>query len=48
MYQTLKTSGVSTNPNIQQPSEIQVGNGVVPVAYHRSFARRRAADQQPA
>ena len=39
MYQTLKTSGVSTNPNIQQPSEIQVGNGVVPVATTRSFAQ---------
>jgi flagellar basal-body rod protein FlgG len=37
MYQTLKTSGVSTNPNVQQPSEIQVGNGAVPVATTRSF-----------
>lgn len=44
MYQTLKTSGVSTNPNVQQPSEIQVGNGVVPVATTRSFAQ---GDVQP-
>lgn len=44
MYQTLKTSEVSDNPNIQQPAEIQVGNGVVPVATPKSFAQ---GDIQP-
>ena len=44
MYQTLKTSEVSDNPNIQQPSEIQVGNGTVPVATPKSFAQ---GDIQP-
>ncbi len=44
MYQTLKTSGVSTNPNVQQPSEIQVGNGAVAVATTRSFVQ---GDVQP-
>lgn len=39
MYQTLKTSEVSDNPNIQQPAEIQVGNGTVPVATPKSFAQ---------
>jgi len=37
MYQTLKTSGLSQNPNIQQPVEIQVGTGSVPVATLRAF-----------
>ena len=37
MYQTLKTSGLSQNPNIQQPVEIQVGTGSVPVATLRTF-----------
>ncbi|HTS00399.1 MAG TPA: flagellar basal-body rod protein FlgG [Bacteroidota bacterium] len=37
MYQTLRTSGVSQNPNIREPIEIQVGNGTVPVATLKSF-----------
>ncbi len=37
MYQTLRATGVSLNRNIQQPMEIQVGNGAVPVATLRSF-----------
>jgi len=44
MYQTLKSSGVSQNPNIQQPVEIQVGNGSVPVATLRNFIQ---GDIQP-
>ncbi len=44
MYQTLKTSGVTQNPNIQQPTELQVGNGSVPVATLRSFLQ---GDIQP-
>jgi len=44
MYQTMKTSGVSTDPNIQGPSEIQVGNGAVPVATTKSFLQ---GDIQP-
>ena len=44
MYQTLKTSGTSNNPDIQQASEIQVGNGAAPVATQRSFAQ---GDVQP-
>jgi len=44
MYQTLKTSGVSQNPNLQQGSELQVGNGAVPVATARSFVQ---GDIQP-
>jgi len=39
MYQTLKVSGVSTNPNVQQPSEIQVGNGSTPVATTKNFSQ---------
>lgn len=39
MYQTLKASGVSQNPNVRQATEIQVGNGAVPVATQRSFAQ---------
>jgi len=39
MYQTLKASGVSQNPNVQQPMEIQVGNGAVPVATLKSFSQ---------
>ncbi|HUI64431.1 MAG TPA: flagellar basal-body rod protein FlgG [Bacteroidota bacterium] len=39
MYQTLKVSGVSQNPNIRQPIEIQVGNGTVPVATLKTFAQ---------
>jgi flagellar basal-body rod protein FlgG len=37
MYQTLKTTGVSLNPNMQPPLELQVGNGAVPVATFKSF-----------
>lgn len=44
MYQTLKTSVESTDPNIQQPIEIQVGNGTMPVATQRSFVQ---GDIQP-
>ncbi len=44
MYQTLKVSGTSTDPNVQEPSEIQVGNGAVPVATTRNFAQ---GDIQP-
>jgi flagellar basal-body rod protein FlgG len=39
MYQTLRTTGGSLNPNIRQPMEIQVGNGTVPVATPRDFAQ---------
>ncbi len=44
MYQTLKVSGASPNPNIQQSTEIQVGNGTLPVATLRSFSQ---GDIQP-
>jgi flagellar basal-body rod protein FlgG len=44
MYQTLKTTGVSQNPNVQQPGELQVGTGAVPVSTNRSFAQ---GDIQP-
>ncbi len=44
MYQTLKVSGTSTDPNIQEASEIQVGNGAVPVATTRNFSQ---GDIQP-
>ena len=47
MYQTLKTSEVSDNPNIQQPSEIQVGNGAVPVATPKSFAQGDISRPEP-
>jgi flagellar basal-body rod protein FlgG len=39
MYQTLKTSVNSTNPNIQEPIEIQVGTGTVPVATLKNFTQ---------
>jgi flagellar basal-body rod protein FlgG len=39
MYQTLKTSGTSSNPNVQQPSEIQIGNGTIPVSTTKDFAQ---------
>jgi flagellar basal-body rod protein FlgG len=39
MYQTLKASGDAQNPNMQQPMEIQVGNGAVPVATPKNFAQ---------
>ena len=44
MYQTLKASGTSENPNIQQPVEIQVGNGSETTATLKSFAQ---GDIQP-
>lgn len=44
MYQTMKTAGVSQNPNVQQPLELQVGTGSVPVATLKSFAQ---GDVQP-
>jgi flagellar basal-body rod protein FlgG len=44
MYQTLKAAGVSQNPNLQQATELQVGNGAVPVATARSFEQ---GDVQP-
>jgi flagellar basal-body rod protein FlgG len=37
MYQTLKAAGVSQNPNLQTATELQVGNGSVPVATLKSF-----------
>ncbi|HCV41970.1 MAG TPA: flagellar basal body rod protein FlgG, partial [Bacteroidetes bacterium] len=39
MYQTLKASGVSRNPEVQQATELQVGNGAVPIATQKSFAQ---------
>ena len=44
MYQTLKTTGVSQNPNVQQPMEVQIGNGVVPVGVQKTFLQ---GDVQP-
>jgi flagellar basal-body rod protein FlgG len=44
MYQTIRATGVSNNPNVQQPVEIQVGNGAVPVATLRNFTQ---GDIQP-
>ncbi len=44
MYQTMKTAGVSQNPNVQQPLELQVGTGSVPVASQKSFVQ---GDVQP-
>jgi flagellar basal-body rod protein FlgG len=44
MYQTLKASGASRNPDVQQATELQVGNGAVPIATQKSFAQ---GDAQP-
>jgi flagellar basal-body rod protein FlgG len=44
MYQTLKSSADSQSSNIQQPVEIQIGNGTMPVATLKSFAQ---GDSQP-
>lgn len=44
MYQTMKASGSTQNPNEQQSTEIQVGNGTVPVATLKSFIQ---GDIQP-
>lgn len=39
MYQTLKSTGVSQNPNLQQPGELQVGTGAIPVSTMKSFTQ---------
>ncbi len=44
MYQTLKTTGVSQNPNVQVPGELQVGTGAIPISTNRSFIQ---GDMQP-
>jgi flagellar basal-body rod protein FlgG len=44
MYQTIQAVGVSENPNIHQPVELQVGNGTIPVSTLKSFAQ---GDIQP-
>jgi len=44
MYQTLRASGTSVNPNVTQPLELQVGNGSIAVGTHRSFVQ---GDVQP-
>jgi len=44
MYQSLKPSETSDNPNLQQSTGIQIGNGTVPVATPKSFAQ---GDIQP-
>jgi flagellar basal-body rod protein FlgG len=44
MYQTLRASGTSVNPNVQQPLELQVGNGSVAVGTQRSLLQ---GDAQP-
>lgn len=44
MYQTLRTTGVSQNPNVQQPGELQVGTGAIPIASNKSFIQ---GDIQP-
>ncbi len=44
MYQTLKAASDTQDPNVQQPVEVQVGNGTLPVATQRSFAQ---GDIQP-
>jgi flagellar basal-body rod protein FlgG len=44
MYQVIKGSGSSQDPNLHQPSEVQIGNGAVPVATAKNFAQ---GDIQP-
>lgn len=44
MYQTMKVSSSSHNPNEQQSTEIQVGNGAIPIATVKSFLQ---GDIQP-
>lgn len=39
MYQTLKSSVNTNDPNIQESIELQVGTGVVPVATLKNFAQ---------
>jgi flagellar basal-body rod protein FlgG len=44
MYQVIKASGTSQNSGTQAPSEVQIGNGAVPVATVKNFAQ---GDIQP-
>ena len=44
MYKTLQTAGVTQEPNVRQPLELQIGNGAVPVATQRFFQQ---GDVQP-
>jgi flagellar basal-body rod protein FlgG len=44
MYQTMKTAGATQNPNVQEATELQVGNGVAPVSTLRNFSQ---GDVQP-
>jgi len=44
MYQTIRSSGTSQNPNIQATAAVEVGNGTVPVATEKSFTQ---GDIQP-
>src|SRR5512137_2815912 len=46
MYQNLKTTGVSQNPNVQVPSELQVGTGAIPVSTNRSFIQGEVTPTQ--
>jgi flagellar basal-body rod protein FlgG len=46
MYQNLKTTGVSQNPNVQVPSELQVGTGAIPVSTNRSFSQGEVTPTQ--
>jgi flagellar basal-body rod protein FlgG len=39
MYQTIRSSGVTQNPNIQPPLEMQVGTGSTTVATLRNFTQ---------
>jgi flagellar basal-body rod protein FlgG len=39
MYQTLKSTAESQNPNVQQPVSIQVGTGTMPIATFKSFSQ---------
>ena len=39
MYQTIRSSGVTQNPNIQPPLEMQVGTGSTAVATLRNFTQ---------
>lgn len=44
MYQTLQASGNSESPNVKPATEIEIGNGTVPVATLKSFEQ---GDIQP-
>lgn len=39
MYQTIKTSGFSQDAQVQEATEIQVGNGTIPAAVVKSFGQ---------